>query len=136
MSVHLEFFHPDRIVVGVGRGNVAIEEYAKFLMDIVQAGVLHYRKIIDISSASSETMGPSDFAKFEQMLAARANQNGLVRGPLAIIISPDQQAQAQAFKAMSSKDRPVEVFYSIRDARKWLLTHPVVQPERRTQPPA
>jgi hypothetical protein len=128
MSVHLEFFHPDRIVVGIGRGNITREEYQKFLMEVVQAGALHYRKIIDITSISSSPMGTTDMLAFEEALAERAKALNFVRGPLAIVVARDRVENALAFKAMSSKDRPVEVFHTIRDARKWLLDQPVTQP--------
>ena len=34
---------------------------------------------------------------------------------------------ARTFKALSSPDRPVEVFGSIHDARIWLRTQPIVE---------
>ena len=47
------------------------------------------------------------------------------RGPLAIVADSQRGELAQTFKALSSDDRPVEVFRGIHDARKWLARHPI-----------
>jgi hypothetical protein len=123
MPIHLEIFHPDRIVVGVARGEVTIAEFGGFVRDLAQAGVIHYRKIMDVSAAKSSTVGK------DELLAADARLREFTqkgpRGPLAIVADAHRGALAQAFKAMSSDDRPVEVFRSIHEARKWLAKYPI-----------
>ncbi|SKA38054.1 hypothetical protein SAMN02745126_05999 [Enhydrobacter aerosaccus] len=131
MPVHLEFFHPDRIVVGIGRGNVTLEECREFVAGLARAGALHYRKIIDVTSVVPAAVGPVNLIAIEQVLAEHAKERGLVRGPLAIVVERGRSENAVAFKAMAPADRPIEVFYTVREARDWLLRQPVTQPERK-----
>jgi hypothetical protein len=123
MPIHLEIYHPDRIVVGVARGEVTLAEFGGFVRDLAQAGVLHYRKIIDVTAAKSSTVGK------DELLAADSQLRGLnrkgPRGPLALVTDANRGELAQAFKALSADDRPVEVFRSIHQARKWLAQFPV-----------
>ena len=122
MPIQMEVFHPDRLVLGVGRGDVSAVEYAKFLADVIQAGLIHYRKIIDITQASSTTMSPDSFLAFDASLKATGNDR---RGPLAIVTDRERDGITHAFKAMTSPGRPVEVFQSIHEARRWLATQPI-----------
>lgn len=123
MPIQMEIFHPDRLVLGVGRGDITAAEYAKFLADIVQSGVVHYRKIIDVTAASSSTVGQEELLAFDARFKAYSTER---RGPIAIVADPQRNGSiAQAFKAITSVDRPVEVFRSIHDARKWLAKHAV-----------
>ncbi|WP_139374169.1 hypothetical protein [Enhydrobacter aerosaccus] len=108
---------------------MSIDEYRKFLMDIVQAGILHYRKIIDATSATSSSIGREELLAMEERLSSQTAAHNLPRGPLAIVTARERGELALMFKEMSSKDRPVEVFRTIREARKWLLEQPVTQPE-------
>jgi hypothetical protein len=47
------------------------------------------------------------------------------RGPLALVADPQRGELAQTFKALAADDRPVEIFRSIHEARKWLAKFPV-----------
>lgn len=123
MPIQMEIFHPDRLVLGVGRGDISAVEYAKFLADIIQAGVIHYRKIIDVTSATSSTLGAEQLIAFDARLKEMGDDR---RGPLAIVADVTRNAGiAQVFKAMTAPGRPVEVFRSIHDARKWLARQPI-----------
>ncbi|MBS0224428.1 MAG: hypothetical protein JSR91_27220 [Proteobacteria bacterium] len=131
MPIHLEVFHPDRIAVGVARGEISLEEYQKFVMEIVQSGLLHYRKMIDVTAATSSAVGRDQLLALEAKLSAGAQAENRPRGPLAIVTDRMRGDLALVFKEMSSKDRPVEVFRTVREARQWLLTQPVRQPPSR-----
>ena len=63
-------------------------------------------------------------AALEKRLSAFADKRP--RGPLAIVVEIGRLERAQAFKALASADRPVEVFTSLREARLWLMKLPVV----------
>jgi len=128
MPIHLEVFHPDRIAVGVARGEISLAEYQKLLMDIVAAGLLHYRKMIDVTAAVSSTVGREELLAAEERLRASLEAANVPRGPLAIVADRKRGDLALVFKEMSSKDRPVEVFRTVREAREWLLTQPIRQP--------
>jgi hypothetical protein len=129
MPVQIEINHPDRLVVGIGRGDVSVQEYQQFLADLVSAQVLHYRKIIDITLAKANTIGRDALLAMEARLSAVGHK--YPRGPLAIVASPERMEMAQVFKGLTSGERPIEVFRSIHDARRWLATQPVVERERR-----
>ena len=123
MPIHLEVYHPDRIVVVVARGEITLADFGGFVRELAQAGVMRYRKIFDVTGAKSSTVGK------EELLAADRQMRGLIgkgpRGPLALVADPDRGELAQVFKALTADDRPVEIFRSIHEARKWLGTFPV-----------
>jgi hypothetical protein len=123
MAIHLEIYHPDRIVVGVARGEITIAEFGGFVRDLAQAGVLHYRKIIDVTGAKSSTVGKDELLAADTQLRELDRKGP--RGPLALVTDANRGELAQAFKALAADDRPVEVFRSIHEARKWLAQFPV-----------
>lgn len=122
MPIIMEVFHPDRLLIGVGRGDITAAEYAKFLADIIQGGLLHYRKIIDATGAESSSIGTEQLLAFDARFREYSRER---RGPLAIVADPERGGIAAAFKATTSEDRPVEVFRSLREARQWLISLPV-----------
>jgi hypothetical protein len=126
MPIQLEIFHPDRILVGVGRGTITLQEYGNFLAEIVQAGVVHYRKIIDTTTAESTTIDKDVLMAFEDRL--RTFSKGRPRGPLAVVVDRTRRGDlAETFKSLTSADRPIEIFASIHAARKWLKSLPMVE---------
>jgi hypothetical protein len=122
MPIHLEIFHPDRIIVAVGRGNVTVQDFAELVAKVVEAGVLHYRKIIDVADAESQEVDWDVLIKADEMMR---NLPGRQRGPLALVVDRARGDMARAFKEQST-DRPVGVFGSIHEARAWLRSLPIV----------
>jgi len=118
MPFKLDIFAPDRIVVGVARGDISTADLAAFVQEMIAAGVLHYRKIIDITSATS-TIGENELSTIAERL--RTTPMLRPRGPLAIVADHKRGELARLFMSMTSDERPVEVFRSIHEARKWLL---------------
>lgn len=118
MPIHLDIFHPNRIVVVVARGAITTEETLRTIQEFVEKGMVHYRKIIDIS------LGRSDIdAELVETVAAfvRAAPHGANRGPLAFVV--DRIAgnpMAQYFAELTESERPVKVFTSLSEARRWL----------------
>jgi hypothetical protein len=125
MPIQLEIFHPDRILIGVARGNITLQEYAAFVVDVVKSGVVHYRKIIDVTGAESASIDQDVLLAFDEQI--RNFSKGRPRGPLALVVDRERGDLARTFKALSSTDRPVEVFGSIHDARQWLRSLPIVE---------
>lgn len=125
MPIQLEIFHPDRILVGVGRGNITLQEYGEFIAEVVKANLMHYRKIIDATGAESTTIDKDILLALDEQM--RNLSKGRPRGPLALVVDRKRGDLARTFKALSSPDRPVEVFGSIHDARKWLREQPIVE---------
>jgi hypothetical protein len=125
MPIQLVIFHPDRILVGVARGNVTLQEYGEFVAEVVKANVMHYRKIIDATGAESATIDKDVLLAFDEQI--RNFSKGRPRGPLALVVDRRRGDLARTFKALAAPDRPVEVFGSIHEARKWLQSQPIVE---------
>lgn len=122
VPIQVEIFHFDRLVVGIGRGVVTLPEYGKFIADLVQQGLIHYRKIIDVTSVDSSPISKEVLLAFDARLK---EYNKTPRGPLAIVARRDRSEIALAFKAITSRGRPIEIFRTIHDARAWLARQPV-----------
>ncbi len=118
MPFKLDIFAPDRIVVGVARGDISTGDLAAFVQEMIASNVLHYRKIIDITSATS-SIGKDELSAIAERL--RATPVLRPRGPLAIVADHKRGELARLFMSMTSDERPVEVFRSIHEARRWLL---------------
>jgi hypothetical protein len=125
MPIQLEIFHPDRILVGIGRGHVTLQEYGEFVAEVVKANLMHYRKIIDATGADSAVIDKDVLLAFDEQLRSFSKERK--RGPLALVVDRKRGDLARTFKALASPDRPVEVFGSIHDARTWLRTQPIVE---------
>ncbi len=123
MPIHLEIFHPDRIVVGVARGEITLPEFGGFVRELAQSGVMHYRKILDVTAARSSTIGKDELLAADEQLRQLTHKGP--RGPVAVVADPDRGELALTFKALTASDRPVEVFASLREARAWLATFPL-----------
>ena len=122
VPVQVDVFHFDRLVVGIGSGDVTLQEYGTFVGDLVQQGLMHYRKIIDVTRSDSSAINPQVLLAFDARLREYSKTR---RGPLAIVVPRDRGEGAQEFKMLTSAERPVEVFRSIHDARAWVMRHPV-----------
>ena len=117
MPIHLDFSHPNRIVVAVVRGRVTPEDIADAVKQFMATGAWHYRKIIDVTSGNS----PIDEKGLEMVAAlARSNAQDRTRGPLAFVIDPARGDIVEKFASLTGGERPVGVFRSIHDARRWL----------------
>jgi hypothetical protein len=123
MPIRLEIYHPDRIAIGVARGEITLAEFGGFVRELAQSGAMHYRKIFDVTDAKSSTVGRDELLAADQRLRTVTPKGP--RGPLALVADPNRGDLAQTFKALAADDRPVEIFRSIHDARKWLATFPV-----------
>ena len=122
MPVRLEVFHPDRIALAIVSGDVTLQEFRDFVIELVKGGLLHYRKIFDTTQASSAVIGNEELVTMDKLLASAASAKG--RGPLAIVADRGRGELAMAFKALASTDRPVEVFSSLYEARRWVMAQP------------
>ncbi len=122
MPIQVDVFHFDRLVVAIGSGDVTLPEYGKFIGDLIQQGLIHYRKIIDVTRTDSSALNPQVLLAFDARLR---EYNKTRRGPVAIVGKRDGGEGAHEFKVLTSAERPVEVFRTIHDARAWVMRHPV-----------
>ena len=76
MPIQLEIFHPDRILIGVARGNVTLQEYGEFVAEVVKANLMHYRKIIDAAGAESAVIDQEVLLAHDLAQGTRAHPVG------------------------------------------------------------
>src|SRR5215472_11355042 len=105
MPVRLEVFHPDRVALAVVTGEVTLQEFRDFVIEIVKQGLFHYRKIFDATQATSAVIGKDQLLAMDNFMSSAAGSKG--RGPLAIVADRGRGELALAFKALASADRPV-----------------------------
>jgi hypothetical protein len=119
MPIHLEISRLNRLLVIVARGQVTPDEVRDLVKQMVDNEVRHFSKIIDVSGSSTE-MGREQVEAMATMLRAEKG----TRGPIAFVIHPDRQGFADLFADATKADRPVRLFRSLHDARRWLQELP------------
>jgi len=124
MPFKFDIFAPDRIVVVVARGDITVMDLAALVKQFIDTKTLPYRKIIDITSATS-SIGKEELSAIAERL--RSTPVARPRGPLAIVADHRRGELARLFTSLTSAERPVEVFRSIHEARKWLLANSKVE---------
>lgn len=124
MPFKLDIFPPDRMVVAVARGDITLQDLALLVKELIDTGTLPYRKIIDITSATS-AIGREELEGIAERLRSAPVQRP--RGPLAIVADGNRGELGRLFMSLTSEERPVQVFRSIHDARRWLLANSKVE---------
>ena len=120
MSIRLDVFAPDRLVIGVATDRITLADLVDFLRRI-QEGQLHrFRKIIDIARAEPD-ITQEELATFSEGL--RVALKDTPRGAMAIVADEKLDHLARLFSGVTGEERPANVFRSIHEARKWLNTN-------------
>jgi hypothetical protein len=107
----------NRIVIGVGDGVLTISDLVSYGLEVLQAKVIHYGKIIDLAG-SEPAFTRAELSAFAQVV--RETRTDAPRGPLALVIDPKRGELAKIFIGFEMGGRRAEVFRSIHDARRWL----------------
>ncbi len=121
MPIRHTFYHPDRLVIAVAAGAVSLVVMVTFARAVADAGVVHYRKIVDVAEATPI------FTEAELMALAQYMRDYPVpgkRGALAFVTSAGNAQFAKLFSSFEMPGRPSQVFRSIHDARKWIAANP------------
>ena len=118
MPIHIDIFHPSRLVIAVVRGTFTADDVRDAVSQFLASDIVHYRKIIDIASPTT----PLDKAGVEAMAnLVLAQRDDRPRGPLAFVVNSGQASEnAEAFARLTEGARTVKVFRSLHQARKWL----------------
>jgi hypothetical protein len=118
MPIHVRISHHDRLVVAVAHGTISAEEFLDAVRESVDQGALHYRKIIDVAAANTA----ADMAVLKQLVVmARNSPQGAQRGPLAFVVDGKRGDTVRELAAFIEEgERPMRVFTSLHEARKWL----------------
>ena len=117
MPLHMDIVPIQRLVVIVARGEVTADDLANNVKELIAAKVAHYAKIIDVS-ASHWVLTKEQIDAIAKTL--RGDPNSDMRGPVAFIVRPEDEGFAHAFAGITEGDRPVKLFHSLHQARRWL----------------
>ena len=126
MPINMDISPLHRTVVIAAIGHVTPEEIKDTTQALLEANVPYYGKIIDVSLSTSDLTE----AQVEHIAAMMRGDPGSGRGPVAFVINPNRVGFAHAFADATSGDRPVKLFRTLRDARKWLEEQPRVEPKK------
>lgn len=92
------------MVVAVARGEILLADLIMLIKELIDSGRLPYRRIIDITSATS-AIGKHDLEKHRRATAVGAKP----RGPLAIVADSTRDELGWIFMSLTSDERPVQV---------------------------
>lgn len=126
MPVNWTISHPERLVIAVAEGTVALQEIERYLDGVVTSNALSYRKIFDVTEM---VVHPPD--EYMMMLAARIRAYPAFGrfGALAIVAPGDRSRwMARLYTELAEVDRPIKIFRNREAARKWLDAQPGVDP--------
>jgi hypothetical protein len=115
MPIHMDIVPIHRLVIIVARGHATPEEIATTARDLHDANVPTYAKILDVSGSNSE-LTPEQVDR----VAALFRGDGAGRGPVAFVVNPDRPGFAEAFAGATEGERPIKLFRSLHEARRWL----------------
>jgi hypothetical protein len=120
MPIRQTISHPDRLIIGVATGEVTLPDLVAFARGIAEAGLVHYRKIVDVVEAQP-SFSEAELKAFAQYV--REYPVPGKRGALAFVVGPSPGAFAKLFASIEIPGRPAQAFRSIHDARKWLAAN-------------
>jgi hypothetical protein len=117
MPIRVTIDHFNRVVIGVGDGVLTIPDLVAYGLEVLQAKVVHYGKIIDVAGSEPDFTS-TELSAFAQVV--RETRADAPRGPLALVIDPKRGKLAQLFVGLEMGGRRAEMFRSIHDARRWV----------------
>jgi hypothetical protein len=117
MPIELRVNHLDRMVTGIAHGELTSKQLDGVIAELADAALFHYKKLIDVSAAFSHVTA-DDVARFSSRLT---NKPKTIRsGPIAIVGELKREKMAQLFAVLVGNERPIRIFHSVHEARKWL----------------
>ena len=128
MPIHVRVSHPDRLVVAVAHGTIAAGEFQDAVRAFLLQDAMHYRKLIDVAAANT-TAGLENLKALLELVrsAPRADE----RGALAFVVDGKRGDLVRELATLGHEgERPVRVFTSLHEARRWLDSIPVPPSKR------
>ena len=118
MPIHVRISHHDRLVIAVAHGTNTAEDFQSAVREFLEQGALHYRKIIDVAAANTD----ADMERLKPLLTLmRAVPKAEERGPLAFVVDSKRGDMVRDLVSVTVEgERPIRVFTSLHEARKWL----------------
>jgi hypothetical protein len=118
MPLEWKISHPDRMVEVMADGPVGLTDIERYLDNVMVSDALPYRKIFDLSKATS-ALTDNDLMMLGARMSAYIGLGPI--GPLAIVApSTSVRDQARLFAALAPADRPLKIFKTAKAARTWL----------------
>jgi hypothetical protein len=125
MPIHFDISDLDRLVIAVVLGEASADDIMEMAREFLKSGRQAYGKIIDTTAGTS----PVDESRMAAIAAfMRADPKASTRGPLAFVVDAKRGDQARQFAELTATERPVKVFSSLREARKWVRENTKVDP--------
>lgn len=104
--------------MAVAHGTITADELQTAVREFLDQSALHYRKLIDVAAANSDAEMTRLKALFELM---RSLPNAAQRGPLAFVVDSKRGDTVRELATTAEEgERPIRVFTSLHEARKWL----------------
>lgn len=132
MPIHMNVCAISRSILIVARGQVSVDEIIECIRKLKPPEIRGYAKIVDVTCSTSDVTREQ-----VNLIAAplRAGTDTHLRGPLAFVVDRERQGFAEVFADVTSCDRPIALFGSLHDARRWLADNLVERPGRPPQRP-
>ena len=126
VPIYIEISSLHRTVTIVARGKISPDEIRGAALQMLEARVPHYSKLIDVSGGTTE-FTPEQVETLAALFRGSADRK---LGAVAFLVDPQRGAFARAAAAtQEARERPVRLFTSLREAREWLASpHPVSTP--------
>ncbi|WP_422011452.1 hypothetical protein [Reyranella sp.] len=125
MPIYTDVIALDRVILIVARGTVTADEIVECIEKLKAPRIRGYAKIVDVTGSSSEVTRE----QVERLAGAlRGGADAPRRGPLAFVVDVARQGFAEFFADATGNDRPVELFKSLHEARRWLVENRIEMP--------
>jgi len=120
MPVFVDAFPLDRVIHIVVRGRVTIEEVRECVEKLKDPKIRGFAKLVDVTGGAA-LMSGDEVRRLGDSL--RGPPDAPLRGPLAFLVGSDREGFAEVFAQTTQGDRPIALFESLHEARKWLAEH-------------
>ena len=127
MPIHMNVCALNRTILIVARGHLSDEEIIGSIEKMKLPEIRGYAKIVDVTGSTSSVTREkvSGIAN-----ALRCGTDAIPRGPLAFVVDPEREGFAEVFAHATSDHRPIKLFQSLHEARRWLAENLVETPGR------
>lgn len=127
MPIHMNVCALNRTILIVARGHISDKEFLASIEKMKPAELRGYAKIVDVTG-STASVTPEKVSNIATAL--RSGPDVSPRGPIAFVVDPEREGFAELFAQATRNDRPINLFESLHEARRWLAENLVEIPGR------
>src|SRR4051812_228865 len=111
MPIYVSVYHLDKMIIGKTEGDITLADIEGYLVDVVKAKAVSYRKIFDATSGTSQ-LTMEDVEILRTKLAEFTRSRNF--GPFAVVTGGSREGRmANICQTASMADRPMRVFSDI-----------------------